>query len=155
MIAREANNNDVEQILNLLTQVNNVHHDGRPDLFKKDVQKYSAEELQQIIEQKSMRIIVAVDEGCILGYAFCLVQDHKNDRNIIPEKTLYVDDICVDEASRGKRVGTFLFENVKQLAKELGCYNVTLNVWSCNPVAQKFYQSLGMKEQKIGMEFIL
>jgi len=32
---------------------------------------------------------------------------------------------------------------------------VTLNVWCCNESAMKFYESLGMKPQKIGMEAIL
>lgn len=39
--------------------------------------------------------------------------------------------------------------------RKSGCYNVTLNVWADNANAVKFYQSIGMQVQKIGMEKIL
>ena len=43
----------------------------------------------------------------------------------------------------------------KKFAKEQGCYNVTLNVWECNPSARKFYEKAGLKPYKTGMEVIL
>ena len=70
-------------------------------------------------------------------------------------KTLYIDDLCVDEKLRGKHIGKELYEAAVRLAKDSGCYNLTLNVWSCNPSAMSFYQSLGLVPQKIGMETIL
>ena len=70
-------------------------------------------------------------------------------------KTLYIDDICVDENARGKHVGTALFDAVFAYAKENGFYNITLNVWSCNPGAIRFYEAMGLEPQKIGMEKIL
>ena len=70
-------------------------------------------------------------------------------------KTLYIDDLCVDEKFRGKGVGKELYEAALSLAKEKGCYNLTLNVWSCNESAIHFYESMGLIPQKIGMEMIL
>lgn len=70
-------------------------------------------------------------------------------------KTLYIDDICVDENARRQQIGTRLYEAVLAYARETGCYNVTLNVWACNPGAQAFYERCGMKPQKTGMEVIL
>ena len=70
-------------------------------------------------------------------------------------KTLYLDDFCVDETARGKHIGTSLYEYVLKYAKEQGCYNVTLNVWADNVNAVKFYEKIGLKIQKIGMEKIL
>ena len=72
-----------------------------------------------------------------------------------PVKTLYIDDLCVDQAQRGKHVGRTIFEAVKVYAKDHGFYNITLNVWCCNPGAMKFYESLGMTPLKISMETIL
>lgn len=69
--------------------------------------------------------------------------------------TLYLDDLCVDESCRGKQVGKSLYEAVLDLARSAGCYNVTLNVWSCNPGAMRFYEKCGLKQQKVGMELIL
>jgi ribosomal protein S18 acetylase RimI-like enzyme len=69
--------------------------------------------------------------------------------------TVYIDDICVDEAARGQGVGRALYEYILAFAREKGAYNVTLNVWTCNPGAMKFYEAMGVVPQKICMEKIL
>ena len=48
-----------------------------------------------------------------------------------------------------------LFEYVKNEAKHLGCYEVTLNVWSGNTSAEKFYEKMGLKTKERQMEYIL
>ena len=78
-----------------------------------------------------------------------------NDNILTDIKTLYIDDLCVYENLRGQHIGRQLYEYVKTFAKENGFYNLTLNVWSLNEGAQKFYESVGMVPQKIGMETIL
>ena len=70
-------------------------------------------------------------------------------------KTLYIDDLCVDEARRGQHIGKSLYEYVLRFARENGFYNVTLNVWSLNESAMKFYEACGLVPQKVGMEKIL
>ena len=153
---RRAENKDIDGILKLLVQVDMVHHIGRPDIFKGPVTKYNAEQLKEIIADDSTPVFVCVDEdGNVLGHAFCIHQQVKNHNVLTDIRTLYIDDICVDENARGKHVGTLLFETVKKYAKDEGFYNITLNVWSCNPGAMKFYETMGLVPQKIGMEMIL
>lgn len=153
---RSAMEKDIDQILRLLIQVNNVHSDNRPDLFLRDKTKYTRDELAKIIKDDSKPIFVNVDEEeNVLGYAFCVFQSHVEDNNFPDIVTLYIDDICVDEAARGKHVATSIYEFVKNFAKESGCYNVTLNVWDKNDAAIAFYNKCGFKIQKYGMEVIL
>ena len=153
---RKANEKDIPQINKLLNQVLMVHHNGRPDIFKANVKKYTDEELLEIIGDDTTPIFVGVNEKEeVLGYAFCIFQQHIKSSVLTDIKTLYIDDLCVDEKLRGKHIGKELFEAAKALAKESGCYNLTLNVWSCNPSAIKFYEAQGMLPQKIGMETIL
>lgn len=131
-----------------------VHSDKRPDLFKVGSKKYTNEELAKIIVDDNRPIFVYVDNDDILGYAFCVFI--KNNSNSLTDiLTLYIDDLCVDENARGKKVGTSLYNYVLQFAKDAGCYNVTLNVWACNNSALKFYEKCGLSVQKIGMEKIL
>lgn len=140
----------------LLSQVLDIHHQGRPDLFKPGVRKYTDEELARLLEDPSRPIFAATDEsGRVLGYAFCIFQQHQQDNIFTPVKTLYIDDLCVDEACRGQHVGRCLYDHVVEFAREQGCYNVTLNVWAFNESALRFYESCGLKPQKIGMETIL
>ncbi len=156
MEIRRATVQDMDGINKLLMQVCLVHHKGRPDLFKYGAKKYTDEQLKAIILDESRPIFTAVDEdGNVLGYAFCIFQQHLDDNILTDIKTLYIDDLCVDEDLRGQHIGKSLYEAVLSFAKEKGCYNVTLNVWSLNEPAMKFYQACGLKPQKVGMETIL
>ncbi len=153
---RRAKKEDISEILELLIQVDMVHHNGRPDIFKGPATKYNAEELETIIADDSTPVFVCVNEdGKILGHAFCIHKQFKNDSVLTDIRTLYIDDICVDENIRGQKVGETLYNYVVEYAKAEGFYNITLNVWSCNPGAVKFYETMGLEPQKIGMEYIL
>ena len=151
---RFAEEKDMEDVLSLLEQVNKIHHDGRPDLFNLAT-KYSKEDLKEIFNDEKTPVFVFDDGGKVKGYAFCVLKETKGDRLLADMKTLYIDDLCVDEGERGKRIGKRLYERVCEFAKEKGCYNVTLNVWTLNKSAMEFYERIGMKAQKIGMEKIL
>lgn len=156
MHIRRADEKDIKGLNRLLCQVLTVHHNGRPDLFKGNVKKYTDEELKEILVDDSKPIFVAVDDtDYVLGYAFCVFQQHIGNNILTDVKTLYIDDLCVDENIRGQHIGSQLYEYVLAYAKDHGCYNVTLNVWTCNEGAMKFYEKCGMKPQKIGMETIL
>ena len=156
MEIRRATAADIEGIDKLLYQVNMVHHNGRPDLFKAGGRKYTDEQLLALLADDTRPVFAAVDEaGHVLGYAFCILQQHPDDNILTDIKTLYIDDLCVDEEIRGQHIGRRLYEYVKQYAKETGCYNLTLNVWACNESARKLYERCGLVPQKYGMETIL
>lgn len=156
MTIRRAEQKDIEGISRLLLQVCQVHHQGRPDLFRAGGRKYTEDELKNMIPDDDRPIFVAVsEEEQILGYAFCVLQCHARDTAFMDIQTLYIDDLCVDEDIRGQHIGMELYRYVLTFARETGCYNVTLNVWTENQGAMKFYEKCGMKPQKIGMETIL
>jgi len=156
MYIRRAKETDMPGINNLLRQVLMVHHNGRPDLFKANAKKYTDEQLAELIKDDRKPIFVCVDEEeTVLGYAFCVWQQHINNEILTDIKTLYIDDLCVDETRRGRHIGKSLYEYVLAYAKENNFYNVTLNVWSLNESAMKFYEACGLVPQKVGMEHIL
>ena len=156
MIIRRGNAGDIPGINKLLGQVLMVHHNGRPDLFKSGARKYTDEELVEILQDDFRPVFVAVDEeNTVLGYAFCVFCQHLNNNILTDVKSLYIDDLCVDEELRGQGIGKVLYQYVLDYAKQEKCYNVTLNVWSCNPAAMKFYEKCGLVPQKVGMEKIL
>ena len=152
---RRAQIKDIPKIEDLLLQVCLVHHNGRPDIFKVG-RKYSSEELNVMLNDETRPILVCVDE-CdeVMGYCFCIFQRHESNSVLTDVKTLYIDDLCVDENLRGRHVGKELYEAAIALARDSGCYNLTLNVWSCNASAMRFYEAQGLAPQKICMEKIL
>ena len=154
MDIRKAANKDITAILNLLQQVNFIHHNGRPDLFNVGT-KYTKEQLENIICDNDRPILVADDNGVIKGYAFCIYQTHENETILTDIKTLYLDDLCVDEKYRGEHIGKKLYDAVLKLAKENGCYNMTLNGWCFNQRAVGFYEKCGMQPLKIYMKQVI
>ena len=151
---KRASKEHIKRIIDLLHQVNMVHHVLRPDLFKPYTTKYNEQELESMLSDDSKPIFV-YDDGDVQGYAFCQITEVKNHLLLQDIKTLYIDDICVDEKARGKHVGKALYEYVRDYAKSIGCNNITLNVWEGNIPALRFYQNMGMKVQKTTMEVIL
>ena len=151
---RKANDKDIPRIIELLHQVNMVHHVIRPDLFKPYTTKYNEQELEAMLDDDSKPIFV-YDDGMVLGYAFCQITEVRDNQLLEDIKTLYIDDICVDENARGRHIGKALYEYVRDYAKSIGCNNITLNVWEGNEPALHFYRSMGMQVQKTTMEVIL
>ena len=151
---RKADKGDIKRIIELLHQVNMVHHVIRPDLFKPNTTKYNEQELELLLNDVSKPVFV-LDDGEVQGYAFCQITEVKDNQLLEDIKTLYIDDICVDEKARGKHVGKALYEYVRDYAQSIGCNNITLNVWEGNEPALRFYQSMGMQVQKTTMEILL
>lgn len=155
MDIRFAQPGDVPGILKLLKQVGRVHHVGRPDIFRENAQKYGASQVLAMLDNKDTPIFVAAEGEQVLGYGFCMVKKHTEDPVMQDRTELYIDDLCVEETCRGQHIGRTIYDAILRYAKMRKCYHVTLNVWACNESAMKFYQSLGMQVQKLGMETIL
>ena len=156
MTVRKAEEKDIPRIMDLLVQVDMVHHLGRPDIFKGPATKYSEDELRELLKNEETPVFVCVDENDVpLGHAFCVHRQQLGSSVLTDIRTLYIDDICVDSASRGRHVGKALYDHVAAYAEKQGFYNLTLNVWTCNPTAMKFYEAMGLVPQRICMEKIL
>ena len=156
MTVRRAERKDTPRIQQLLWQVEQVHHRIRPDLFRDGGRKYTDAQLADILADDARPVLAAVDENDrLLGYAFCMLEECRGSNIMNDRKTLYIDDLCVDETLRGQHIGRALYDAAVAYAKAHGCYNLTLNVWACNESARKFYERCGLVPQKYGMETIL
>ncbi len=156
MIIRRAKETDIKRILELLGQVLEIHADIRPDIFVSGTTKYSEDDLQEMVPDDEKPIFVAADDrDYCMGYAFCQLKKPAFTSTMVPHKSLYIDDLCVDEKYRGEHIGEKIFEYVKDEAKKLGCYEVTLCVWNGNDAAEHFYEKMGMTTKERVMEIIL
>lgn len=156
MNIRRAAEKDMDRILGLLTQVLEIHADARPDIFIHGTTKYTREELGDILKDDSCPVYVAADEQDeVMGYVFCVYKEQPHSTNMVPFRSIYIDDLCVDRKYRGQHIGEQLFEYVKDLARREGCYEVTLNVWEGNDSAIAFYRKMGLKTMKTVMEYVL
>jgi ribosomal protein S18 acetylase RimI-like enzyme len=156
MNIRRASEKDIDSLIKLLQEVLEIHANIRPDIFISGTTKYTRSDLLEKLASDEEPIYVAVDENdVVMGYAFCVLRQQPFSTNMVPFKSLYIDDLCVDSNYREQHIGEQLFEYVKAEAKRLGCYEVTLAVWAGNDGAEKFYEKIGMKTKERIMEYIL
>ncbi|MEA4814145.1 MAG: GNAT family N-acetyltransferase [Oscillospiraceae bacterium] len=153
---RRAEMKDTAGVMRLLNEVLELHAKIRPDIFIPGTTKYTAEELGKIFRDANTPVFVAADEyGNVVGYAFCVMKRQPFTTNMHDFKTLFIDDICIDENCRGQSVGKALYDHVLEYARKQGCYDVTLNVWEGNDGAHAFYERMGMFVKETQMEVIL
>ena len=155
IIIRPAVESDIPRLEALLYQVHGLHAEGRPDLFIPGCKKYTADQLRGLLTDRvNTPIFAAILEGELVGYCFC-VRQAQTAASMRKITTLYIDDLCVDAAMRGRGIGKVLYDYAVEYARENGYYNLTLNVWACNPSAMRFYEKCGLSVQKVGMELVL
>lgn len=153
---RRAIEKDLARVNDLLEQVLTVHANGRPDIFIPGTKKYTDEELLALFRDDTRPIFVSTDERDeVMGYAFCVIEETRGANNLHDMRSLYIDDVCVDEKLRGRGIATELYRYVRSYAKDIGCYHITLNVWELNGPARKFYEAMGMAPLKTVMEDVL
>ena len=142
----------IDALLNLLNQVGQVHHEIRPDIFKKTCLKYDETALLELLKDENKPIFVAKEEQGITGYCFCQLRDYRGNPAQTDRLELYIDDFCVDESRRGGGVAQALFAYARKFAQERGCACVALNVWCGNDRAMAFYEKMGLHPRHIMME---
>ena len=152
MVIHRAEEKDIPGMLTLLQQVGQVHRDIRPDIFRENAQKYDHQALVTLLEDPLRPIFIASEQDRVLGYCFCVHKSCKDHPIFLDRSELYIDDLCVDEESRGTGIATALYDHVRGYAKESGCNVITLNVWCGNDGAQRFYEKMGMTARNITME---
>ena len=153
MTIRLANENDIDSILDLLSQVLDLHYNLRPDLFIKGKTKYDKTTLKSMLNDINKPIYVAIENDKLIAYCFCIIKENKADNHIVNSKTLYIDDLCVDKDYRSKHIGQKILDYIKEEAKRLNADYITLNVWEGNDTAKVFYEHNGFMIRKTEMEY--
>ena len=152
---RKANINDLNSIKNLLEEILYVHHKLRPDIFKEKGQKFSDDELLSFLKDDNNLIFVYEIDGKVVGHLFLDIKIYNETGATHPYKTLFIEDLSIDEDYRRQGIGKSLMNFAFDYAKTIGAGNVKLHVWEGNTSAIKFYESLGMKPQKHVFEYLL
>ena len=152
---QQATQQDIPQLSKLLQYICDLHSKIRPDLFATGKSKYNEQQLLELLQDSSRPIFVyRNEEGLAVGYIFCAVKLWQGE-GFVSQKSLYIDDLCVDQQYQHQGIGKALFNHARNYAKEIKCHNITLNVWQGNDSAIKFYQNLGLSVQRTFLEEIL
>lgn len=152
MDIRQANKNDVPQIIPLIEQVSKLHIEKRPDVFKVKTHEEIKNNLEEMIQDESNIILIAEDKQIVLGIIICKVKEINNHINLKNAKVLWINEICVKQEYRRNGIGRSLIKQAKEIAKANNCLRLELNCWELNEEAMQFYENQGLTTQRRIME---
>lgn len=152
MIIRFAKENELVRVNELRKQVNDLHVEGEPDVFKEGFNDELRDHVYDIWNDSEQEIVVADSDGIICGFA---VLHHivKPATPFMYERDFMdVDEFCVDKEYRRQGVASEIITFIRKYAKERGFNRIELNMWEFNQDALAFYEAVGFKTYRRYLE---
>lgn len=140
---------DYDRFSNIMDQVQKLHVDWRPDVYKPASPLITREMFEQILKSDSW--YVAEADGTVVG-VLELIHRHVESPAQVTKDILFISTMAVDEKYRGKGIGHQFFEKVKQIREEKSYDTIELQVNAKNKMAYEMYQNYGFTEKSINME---
>lgn len=150
-IIRSASVKDYEAVENIMKQVQDLHIEWRPDIYKECDVVLSYEEFLGAVGTETL--LVAELAGRVVGILLFTYRHVGSDKQV-KRDVLFIDAMAVDEAYRGKGIGHQMFDVVKQIVKEKQLDGIELQVNARNAKAKAMYESYGFTEKSINMELL-
>ena len=143
---RFADEADFEVVNRLARQVHELHVQWRPDLFRSVQYPITPEEFSALLQEQ--RLLLAQKDGTVVAYAVFAMQEFDIPK-LMPQKTLKLEEICVEEAYRRQGIAKALLQELMRLGKAAGCTDLRLTCDPHNAAGIAFYESLGMQPKVI------
>ena len=152
IVVRYAKNSDYEMVEVLMKQVQKMHVEWRPDIYKMGETVLPKDVFEKAANEENF-IVAEVDE-IVVGLLFFYVYHRENDSSVTRD-VLFVDSMAVHEDYRGQGIGHALFDYVRVVAKEKHIAAIELSVNAKNADAMAMYRKYGFGEKSITMEMVV
>ena len=152
MIIRDMQPDELARVAALHDQIHALHVNGRPDLFIPG-EKGNEGLMRWHQEQPHKRVLVAVRDDCVLGYAVIGYLSREATPYSLPRRSVHVEEICVDENCQRSGAGRALMEYIYEDARKRSYPRVELDVWDFNEKARQFYHAIGMTDFRHFLEY--
>ena len=149
---RYAARDELQRINELRRAVSELHREGRPDIFRPGFCEELQRHVYQAFEASDADVIVACVEDVPCGFAVVKYIDKTESAYMCAQRFYHIEEFGVDERYRRCGIGTALLNFCKAEAKRLGFDRLTLDVWSFNEAAQKFYEAEGFEPYRHFLE---
>ena len=140
---------DYERVSQIMDQVQQLHVEWRPDVYKPASPLITMDMFEAILKDGNW--YVAEADGVVVG-VLELMKRHVESPAQVMKDVLFISTMAVDEKYRGKGIGHLFFEKVKQLKQEKGYDTIELQVNAKNRLAYEMYRKYGFTEKSINME---
>lgn len=152
MTVRYARQSELEAVNRLREAVNELHAQGRPDIFRSDFCDELRDHVYRVFEADNADVVVALADGTVAGFAMVQYIDRPESPYLCARRFYHVEEFGVDAAYRRRGIATALMEFCRREAAEKGFDRLELDVWTFNDGAMKFYESLGFQTYRRYME---
>lgn len=154
-IVRFAKEEELSEVNELRRQVNDLHVEGCPDIFKPGFSEGMKDYIFDIWDDEAQQIVVAEEEGKICGFAVLHVIDRPENPVMFRRYYLNIDEFCVDRDYRRRGIAGQMISFIRDYAKEQGFKKLELNMWEFNEGALAFYEAVGFKTYRRFMDMDL
>ena len=155
MLIRFAKENELDRINELRRQVNDLHVEGKPEVFKKGFNEELQNFIKVIWDDPEQEIVVADSDGIICGFAVIHHICKPETPFMYDRDFLDIDEFCVDKAYRRQGIASQMIEFIREYAREKGFHRIELNMWEFNQDALAFYEAAGFTTYRRYMELML
>jgi len=143
-VIRAATPGDHGLFFSLRADVQRLHHEARPDLFKAPGEvRSSPESFAALLDDPRVSIWFAFDGDEPMGYVHGERRERPEDELQRTQRVLYVHALSVRPEVLRRGVGTALMRQVLASARAAGVTRVELDVWAFNEAARALYRALG------------
>ena len=155
MNIRFAREEDLNQVNVLRKQVNDLHVEGKPDVFKPGFSDELRNYIHVIFADPEQKIVVAEDNGEICGFAVLHHIFKPENPFMYVRDFLDIDEFAVDTSHRRQGIASAMITFIRDWAKAQGFKRLELNMWEFNQSAQAFYEAAGFETFRRYMEMML
>ena len=143
VIIRSPKSEDYDRFSNIMDQVQALHVEWRPDVYKPASPLITREVFEEILKEENW--FVAEADGMVVGVLEIMVR-HVESPSQVTKDILFISSMAVDQAYRGNGIGHLFFEKAKQLKEERGYDAIELQVNAKNRLAYEMYKNYGFTE---------
>ena len=144
MKIRQATSKDNLLLSSLTIDVQRLHAENHPDIFKiPQNDDFAVQFFDEKLADPLVRIFIAEADGQALGCVLCNLIEREENPFTFAMRYLMVDQISVKPEAQGKGVGKALIKQAEGLAKEWNASRIQLNSWGFNTNAHTFFEKMG------------
>ncbi|MFT3888401.1 MAG: GNAT family N-acetyltransferase [Arachnia sp.] len=149
---RPAQESDLDGVTALATQVQTLHTEGRPDLFRPAAPDELRSYLSGCLSDGAILLVAEHTAEGLVGYVLAEAVRRPASPFQHPHTSLYVHHIAVDGSARRQGIGDLLLQKIVEVARREGAASIRLDSWSFNTGAHRFFEVQGFAPMRVVFE---
>ena len=144
MIVRQATISDAAVISTLNADVQYLHAQALPKLFKSPSENtFAASSVVDLLKDASNFMFIGFEKGEPVGYIYAQVMSLPENPFRYAMDYIYIHHLAVTAKYQNQGYGTRLIEEVRLFAQTKEIFTLVLDVWSFNVKAKAFFEQQG------------